>query len=115
MKVHTIIKKVGFTVDKISVLSQNQPEEAVASTENLEPIEEIALNNIWDRLRQIYSDSVLSDMIDYIDVKKETEMSPHLNEEQIIRVIMEPVVEGEIGSDKKEVKFELQLKDPSQS
>ena len=97
VKVQTVancFKKAGFIV--------NQVEEATTSAENSEPTEEVALCNIWDGLRQIYGDCVPSDMNDYLAVDDSIETSPHLNDEQIVQVVVDPVVEGEIGSDEEE-------------
>ena len=97
MKVQTVancFKKAGFII--------NQVEEATTSAENSEPTEEVTLCNIWDGLRQIYGDCMPSDMNEYLAVDDSIEMSPHLNDEQIIQVVVDPVVEGEIGSGEEE-------------
>ena len=41
-------------------------------------------------------------MNDYLAVDDSIEMSTHLNDEQIIQVVVDPVIEGEIGSDEEE-------------
>ena len=97
VKVQTVancFKKAGLIV--------NQVEEATTSAENSEPTEEVSLRNIWDGLRQIYGDCVPSDMNDYLAVDDSIETSPHLNDEQIVQVVVDPVVEGEIGNEEEE-------------
>lgn len=63
-----------------------QPVEVQQSDESVVgPIRD--LRNIWERLRQIYGDSVPEDMDAYVSVDEDTETSRELNDDQIVQVV----------------------------
>ena len=104
VKVQTVascFKQADFS-EEACFSAESQLKVASTSSVNPKSQEIISLQNIWHRLKEIYSHCVQNEMSDYIAVDDKIETSPNLTDTQINQVVMDPVVGGEIDTDEEE-------------
>ena len=96
-------RKAGFV--PIDQAGQGNPDSEQEDTDT-------DFRNIWTRLRDVYGDSVPSAFDDYVAVNDLAETSPELNDDEIVQVVRDPSMEGNLGDEDNDDQIELEAPVP---
>ena len=103
-------RKAGFVL--VNQTDEANPDSVSNEPAENEPEDTDEFRNIWTRLREVYGDCVPRAVDDYTSVDDLAQTSAELNDDDIVQVVRDPSLEGNLSDEDDDDQMELEAPAP---